>query len=271
MSPFQALVLGVVQALAELLPISSSGHLIVGPALMGWPAHGLTVDVALHIGTALALLAYFWREWLTLLTAFKRGLLSADARSAPEWRFGWLLVLGSIPAGFVGVLFEDDIETALWSPVQVAVLLIVYGVLLYVADRWGTQVRQLEQMTWRDALLIGGAQVLALAPGVSRSGITLSAARLLGFERAAAGRCSFLLGTPLILAAGLLALAKISRQGLPPGDGLAFLIGLVTSAIIGVVVIGALLEYLRRHSVALLVAYRVIIGLVILGYSVWAR
>ena len=263
-SPLQALVLGAIQAFAEFLPISSSGHLIVGPALLGWPEHGLSFDVALHVGTALALLAYFWREWVALITAFARGLTSAEARGSIEWRLCWMLLLGSIPAGIFGVLFEAQIESALRSPVQVAVLLIVFAAVLWVADRWGRQARKLEDLTWRDALFIGAAQVLALAPGVSRSGITLSAGRVLGFERADAARFSFLLATPVILGAGVLALVKIARQGLPPGEGLAFLIGMATSAVLGVVVIGAVLSYLQRHTVTVFVVYRIVAGLLIL-------
>jgi undecaprenyl-diphosphatase len=164
----------------------------------------------------------------------------------------------------MGVLFEDQIETSLRSPVQVAVLLIVFGVVLFVADRWGQQVRQLEELTWKDALLIGTAQVLALAPGVSRSGITLSAGRLRGFQRAEAARYSFLLATPLILGAGLVALVKITRQGMPAEEGLAFLIGMVTAALVGVAVIGAVLSFLRRHSVTIFVVYRFLAGIVLL-------
>jgi undecaprenyl-diphosphatase len=266
MSLFQAMFLGALQALAEFLPISSSGHLILVPALLGWPDQGLTLDVALHVGTAIALLAYFWRTWTRLGQAVIAGLTEAKARTLPEWRLAWLLVLGSIPGGVAGLLFEEQIEASLRDPVQVALLLIIFGLVLLAADRLGRQSRELDSLTWRDALVIGGAQALALAPGVSRSGITMTAALASGFRRVDSARFSFLLGTPLILAAGLLQLMKLARQGIPGGDAMVFLLGVGTSLVVGLAVIRWLLGYLTRHSVGIFVAYRVIAGTILLIY-----
>lgn len=151
------------------------------PALLEWPDHGLTLDVALHVGTAVALLAYFWRTWARLGQAVFAGLTDAKARALPEWRLAWLLVLGSIPGGTVGLLFEEQVESLLRDPSQVASLLVLFGLVLLAADRLGRQTRDLGSVTWRDALVIGAAQALALAPGVSRSGITLTAALASGF------------------------------------------------------------------------------------------
>ena len=266
MSLIQAMFLGVLQALAEFLPISSSGHLILVPALLGWPDQGLTLDVALHVGTAIALLAYFWRTWARLGQAVVEGLVDAKARALPEWRLAWLLVLGSIPGGVAGLLFEEQIESSLRDPSQVALLLVLFGLVLLVADRLGRQTRDLTSLTWRDALVIGGAQALALAPGVSRSGITLTAALASGFRRVDSARFSFLLGTPLILAAGLLQLVKLARQGIPAGDAAVFVVGVGTSLVVGLAVIRWLLGYLGRHSVGVFVVYRVVAGIVLLIY-----
>ena len=270
MNLFQAMLLGLVQALAEFLPISSSGHLILVPALLGWPDHGLSLDVALHVGTAVALLAYFWRTWASLSKAVILGLRHTRARSLPEWRLAWLLVLGSSPGGIAGLLFEEQIEASLRDPTQVALLMVVFGLMLLAADRLGSGNRDLNSLTWRDALIIGGAQALALAPGVSRSGITLTAAMASGFRRADSARFSFLLGTPLILAAGMLQLVKLARQGLPSGDVAIFLTGAGVSLVLGLAIIRWLLGYLERHSVGVFVAYRVLVGTVLAIYfSAW--
>ena len=271
LDPIQAMVLGLVQALTEFLPVSSSGHLILVRALFGWAEYGLAFDVALHVGTTVALLAYFWRDWARLAMAFFRGLAASEARGSADWKLLWLLVLGSVPAGVAGVLFEDEVESLLRSPLQIAVLLILFGLFLFVAERLSKRDRGLPGLTWKDALAIGAAQALALAPGVSRSGVTLTVALLLGFRRPDGARFSFLLGTPLVLAAGLFESLKVLRQGLPPGEALAFVVGAATSAAVGVVVIWGLLAYLQRHSAHVFVAYRLILGILLLAYFGWLR
>jgi undecaprenyl-diphosphatase len=266
LSPLQAFMLGIVQALTEFLPISSSGHLILLPALLGWPEQGLAFDVALHLGTAVALLAYFWRDWTRLALAGLAGIASRDARGSTEWKLLWLLILGCVPAGLAGVLFEDAIEDLLRSPIQIAALMIVFGLVLLVAERRSSRDRPIASLTWRDALAVGAAQALALAPGVSRSGVTLSAALLLGMRRADAARFSFLLGTPLVLAAGLFEGVKLVRTGVTGDERTAFAIGMVTSALVGLVVIWGLLAYLQRHSTAVFVGYRVLVGALAIAY-----
>ena len=267
----QAVVLGIVQGLAEFLPISSSGHLILVPWLLGWPEHSLTFDLALHLGTTLALLGYFWREWLTLARAVPAGLANAEARKRPEWRLAWLLVLGSLPAGLLGVLFEDVIERNLRQPVLVAVLLIAFGLALGLADRLSRRGRGLGDLELPDALTIGCAQALALVPGVSRSGITLTAGLLRGLDRPAAARFSFLLSAPITFAAAVYKLRVLVRTP-PTGDqALAFVVGAAVAAVVGALAIGFLLRYLQRSSTAIFVWYRLAAGAGILILALAGR
>src|SRR6476659_2939937 len=202
MNLLQAAVLGAVQGLTEFLPISSSGHLIMVPYLLGWPEHSQAFDLALHLGTLIALLWYFWADWLQLIRGFFAGLVSAQARrNDPSWRMSLLVLLGSVPAGLVGIVAEKPVEQLLRSALINAVLLIVFGLLLYVVDRIATLKRSMDELRWMDALTMGLAQILALAPGVSRSGITLSAGLLRGLDRPTAAHFSFLMSGPIITGA----------------------------------------------------------------------
>jgi undecaprenyl-diphosphatase len=261
---FEAIVLGVVQGLAEFLPISSSGHLILVPWLLHWPPHGLTFDLALHLGTSIALLGYFWRDWLALGTAVVSGLTDAKARASVEWRLAWLIVIGCIPAGIVGILFEDVIEEMFREPPLIALMLIAFGLVLLVADMVGKRVRELEHVTLVDSVLIGCAQVLALMPGVSRSGITMTAGLFRGLDRGSAARFSFLLSAPITVAAALYKLRVLVKEPLTGNETVAFLVGIVTAAVVGTLAIGFLLRYLQRQPVNVFVWYRVGAGLLVL-------
>ena len=262
---FEAILLGIVQGLAEFLPISSSGHLILTPWLLGWQEHGLTFDLALHLGTSAALLGYFWRDWLKLVKVVLTGLFFKPARLLPEWKLAWYIVLGCLPAGIIGVLFEDVIETAFRQPVMIAILLIVFGLVMLAADRLGSQRRGLSQITMLDAVAVGCAQVLALMPGVSRSGITLTAGLFRGLDRPSAARFSFLLSAPITIAAALYKLRGLFRAPPAGPELLVFAAGVVTAGVVGALAIGFLLRYLQRQPVDLFVWYRVAAGLVILG------
>lgn len=259
MTPWDAILLGAVQGLTEFLPVSSSGHLIVVPWLLGRPAGGLTFDVALHIGTLLVLLVYFWRDWLHLAG----GLLNvARGRPDPRAQVLVLLVVGTLPAVAVGLTAERVIEERLRSPYLVAVLLAAVAVLFLVAERSATQRRLLKDVGWVDALLIGCAQATALVPGVSRSGITIVAGLILGLRRDEAARFSFLLATPAIAGAGVLRLRALLQSGLPPEEQVAFALGLVSAAVVGFAAVAWLLGYLRRRSLAVFAYYR--LGLAVL-------
>jgi len=262
---FQAIVLGLVQGLTEFLPVSSSGHLILVPWAFGWqfflenPDLNKTFDVALHLGTFVALLVFFWREVLQLLAAFFGSLRRRRVR-APQERLAWLLLLSTIPAGVAGLLLEDFIQEGLGDPWLIAVLLMAFGLVMLVVDRWAARRRGLDDMRWRDALIIGLAQALALAPGVSRSGITMVTARALQMEREPAVRYSFLMSIPIIGAAAGYKLIGVAFEGLPPGTALPFVVGMLTAAGSGLAAVWFLLTFVRRHSFDVFVAYRFLLG-----------
>ena len=254
----QALVLGVLQGATEFLPISSSAHLLLVPWLLGWLPLGLTFDVLLHSGTVMALLVYFRHDWREIGV---REIFCREPVSSRQNRLGMTLLIGTLPAVLTGVLFENLIEEVLRSPAVTVVTLSCFGLLLWWADRTGTQTRQVTDLSIRDGLIVGVAQALALVPGVSRSGVTITAALLLGLSRAEAARFSFLLGTPII------ALATLSRiQGLWTSGGqdlvsiLPFLVGIIFSFASGFLCIGYLLRFLRSKSYFPFVAYRLLLA-----------
>ncbi len=254
MTVLQALVLGVVQGLGEFLPISSSAHLVLIPWLFGWDQDpGLTFDVALHMGTLLAVVLYFWHDWLNLLRgAVRRG-------PSDEKRLFWYLVLATIPGGLFGLALESKAETAFRAPLLIGIMLILMGVVLYLADRQ-RQARNLDTVTLGDAVGIGLAQALAIIPGVSRSGITMAAARWFNLSREAAARFSFLLSTPIILGAGVLKLRHLSLADV----NLPFVTGVVSSFLVGILSISFLLRYLRRSNFGIFVIYRFLLGAVVI-------
>jgi undecaprenyl-diphosphatase len=264
MSLFQAAVLGVVQGLSEFLPISSSGHLIMVPFLFGWAPHSQAFDLALHVGTLIALLWFFWAEWLALIRGFFSGLLFAETRATdPSWRMALLVLLGSIPAGLIGVVGQKPVEDLFRSPVLNAGLLIVFGLVLFAADRVSKMKRTLDDVGPTDAATMGLAQALALMPGVSRSGITITAGLFRELDRATAARFSFLLSGPIIAAAAAFKL----REGIPSAELGAALVGAVCAAVVGFLSIGLLLRYLQRNSLTVFVIYRVLFGLLVIGVA----
>lgn len=264
MTPFQAVILSLVQAVTEFLPISSSGHLILVPRLLGWPDQGLAFDIATNTGTLLAVLLFFRRDLFDLAGGLFTGRIPPGADFAPR-PMAWRIALATVPVGICGLLLKPAIETYARDPRLIAGTAIGFGLLLGVADRRGAQERVIGELSWRDALLIGGAQALALAPGTSRSGVTLTAALLLGFTRPAAARFAFLLAIPVgVLAAGL-SLKDVLQGELAGGQLLAMAIGVAVSAAAGYLVIGWLLGWLRSRSVMVFVVYRLLLGLSILA------
>jgi undecaprenyl-diphosphatase len=259
-TPLHAVVLGLVQGATEFLPVSSSGHLILVPIVLGWPDQGVAFDAAVHLGTAVALLCYFAPELWRLLTGV------AASRPADR-RLALALVLGTAPAALTGVLFEHAIETRLRSAMVVALASIGWAIVLWWADRAArrSHVHEVREVGIGRALLIGAAQMLALVPGTSRSGVTLSAGLFSGLDRSTAARFAFLLGLPITAGAGLLKTASLLRHGLPPGEGQALAIGLLTSFLAGLVAVWFLIAYLRRRTLTLFVVYRIVLGIVILA------
>jgi undecaprenyl-diphosphatase len=235
------------------------------PFLLGWPEHSQAFDLALHLGTTVALAWFFWTDWLALIRGFVGGLFSAQVRSEdPNWKLAWLVVLGSLPAAVVGVLAERTIEEVFRSPVLNAVLLIGFGLVLFVADRLSSRKRSMDELHWWDAVVMGVAQAVALMPGVSRSGVTMTAGLMRGLDRPAAARFSFLMSGPIIFGAALFKL----RTGIPQDELFAAAVGVVTSAIVGFLSIGFLLRYLQRNSLVAFVIYRVAFGLLVIGVAV---
>jgi undecaprenyl-diphosphatase len=266
---WQAFVLGVVQGLTELLPVSSSGHLILVPWLGDWTyleqhdAFNQTFDVALHLGTLVAVLAYFRRDIVELLAAFFGSLARRRIRTADE-RVAWAVLVATIPAALVGAALEDPIANHLGEPWQIAIFLALFAGLLWLADR-APERRGMEGLSLGEAFLVGTAQTLALMPGVSRSGITITAGRSLGLTRDQAARFSFLLLVPIVLGAVLLKGVKDVLLGdLPPGWQGPFLVGTLAAAGSGLLAIDALLGYVRRHDYTIFVVYRLLVAAVVL-------
>lgn len=268
MDVFRAILLGLVQGLGEPLPISSSGHLILVPWLLGWPDHSLTFDVALHGGTALAIILYFWRDWIALAGAFFGSLRDREFTRDHHRRLVWYILLANIPAGLVGVLFEEKIEQLLRAPWLVATLLMAMGLVMLLADRLSSRRRSLAELRLGDALLIGIAQAFALAPGVSRSGVTITAALFLQMNRADAARFSFLMSGPIVTGAFLYKMLGVAREGLPVDERVPFLAGMAVAALVGYAAIRFLLGYLQKRSLGLFVSYRLALGALVLGLFV---
>jgi undecaprenyl-diphosphatase len=270
MTPIQAVVLALVQAATEFLPVSSSGHLILIPRLLGWSDQGLEFDIATNTGTLIAILAYFRADLLRIARALLGSLGSlrrgGAAASAADVRLGWALILGTVPAAAVGLAIEHWVATYARDPRVIATTALVYGLLLLLADRWGRRTRELPSLGLREGVLIGCAQALALVPGTSRSGVTMTAALALGATRETAARFSFLLAVPV----GLLVAAKQGwdlLRGVEMGVPLdALAIGIAVSAVAGYGVIALLLGWVRRRSLAVFAWYRLALGVFLLVY-----
>jgi len=299
MTVFQALVLGILQGLAEFLPISSSAHLALAPWAFGWPEPGLAVDVALHVGTLVAVLVYFRDEWIRLIVAALEivrtqriesveqrrvvllivatipggiaGLLLNDYAESTfrspvliesvEQRRVVLLIVATIPGGIAGLLLNDYAESTFRSPVLIGSALAAMGLVLWLVDRVRSADRPLESIAWSDAMLIGLAQAAALLPGVSRSGATITAGRALSFDRASAATFSFLMSMPIIAAAAVFKVPHLLRSG---GASPPLLVGVLASAISGWLAIAIVMRYVRSHSYGIFAAYRVVVGLAVL-------
>ena len=266
MSILQAIVLGLVQGATEFAPVSSSGHLILVPWIFGWMLIGDTdvrksFDVALHVGTLLGALIYFRKDVARYAGAWFHSI-GARRMSTSDERIAWALVVGTIPGAIAGALFENVIQERLGAPWLIAVMLVAFGMLLVLVDRRSRDRRAFDSIGPREGLLLGTAQALALQPGVSRSGVTITAARAMGLDRESAARFSFLLSLPIIAGAGAYKAVDLARTGLL-GLGGEFVAGIIASAISGFVVIWGLLRYLRRHDFTIFLWYRMALAAVV--------
>jgi len=264
---YQAIILGIVQGFSEFLPISSSGHLLLVPWFAGWDELDASVkksfDVALHLGTLVAVVAYFWTDVTTYVVEGARLVFDRNRPPSAEGRLAWMFVLATVPAALVGAVFEDQIDNRLGTPVAIGISLIAFGLLLAWADRrHGT--RPIEAFGARDALIVGAAQALALNPGTSRSGITMTAARFIGFSRDAAVRISFLMSIPVILGAVVFKLGGLFLDGVPEGLIVPMIVGIITSAIAGYLAVWGTVALVRNHTLLPFVIYRVALGTIVL-------
>jgi len=258
---FQALVLGLIQGLTEFLPISSSAHLALAPWFFGWQDPGLAFDVALHFGTLLAVLWFFRKEWAQLIAAVISIVQKRRVETVEEKRVIFL-ILATIPGAIGGLLLEEKAETVFRAQALTATALIMMGVILWAADRFSRMTRDLTTMRWLDAVLIGIAQVVALVPGVSRSGSTITTGRVLGFNRESAAVFSFLMSMPITAAAIVLKGPEVLRES---GISAPLIIGVLSAALSSWLAIAVLLRYVARHSYGIFALYRVVLGVVVLA------
>ncbi len=279
----ESIILGIIQGATEFIPISSSAHLIIVPWLFGWkdPAlTSLTFDVALHLGTLLAVLVYFAHDWVCIIRAFFQSIIERRIGSDPDRRLAWFVVIGTIPGAIAGVLFESKITNLFHEPgaaiapsamIAMAIILALLGALLLLADRLARHVVTMQNLTWRNTILIGLSQALAIFPGVSRSGSTITTGLALGLKREAAAKFSFLLSAPIIAGAGLKSMFEIysgvKSGAIASSEFILFPIGFVFAALSGYICIRFLLNYLQRHNVDLFVYYRWALAVVIVAFA----
>ena len=269
MSFIEVLILGFIQGIAEFLPISSSAHLIIFRDIFGIGAGmssnmELTFDIALHFGTLLAIGVFFFWDFIKMIQkGFTKGVKDDDGKIL------WYLVAATIPAAIVGVLFEEPIEKIIRSNyVVIALALAIMGIIIYLADKYSKQTKNIKQMTLKDAIIIGCSQVFALIPGFSRSGTTIAAGRILGLERESAAKFSFFLSAPVVLGAVVLQLIKDSVWSVIVANLSTFILGILVSFIIGILCIKYLLKYLQKHNFKIFMIYRVILAIIVLLYVI---
>jgi undecaprenyl-diphosphatase len=268
MTIIQAIILGIIQGLTEFVPVSSSAHLVLVPWMLDWPQPGLLFDTMVHWGTLLAVLTYFWRDWLEMIVAFFRSLMTRgpwstapDGRLAdPHSRLAWGMIIGSIPAALIGFLFEDFFTGLFGAPVVVAALLFATPIILILGERLSRPTRGLATLSVSDALLVGIGQAVAVAPGISRSGTTIVVGMLRGLNREAAARFSFMLSMPAIFGAGLLQLVQVITGNEPPVDIAILIAGFLAAAISGYLCIKYLLAYLRHGRLYVFAAFCVVVA-----------
>ncbi|MBE4589078.1 undecaprenyl-diphosphate phosphatase [Vibrio navarrensis] len=267
MDAWYALFLGIVQGITEFLPISSSAHLILMPTFLGVVDQGVSFDLATHIGTLLAVLVYFRRDIVLLITEWGKSIIHRQYSSAHS-RLGWAILWGTFPAALAGLFLLDLIDDQLRSVMVILFTTVAYGVMLGLADIFGRKVRELESLGWRDVLIVGCAQALALIPGTSRSGVTITAALILGFNRQAASRLPFLLAIPITALAAAAKIAEVAMDSSVTVDWLALLIGSVTSFLTAILAIHYFLKFLNQFGMMPYVIYRLILAVILYFYVI---
>jgi len=263
----QALIMGLVQGLTEFLPVSSSGHLVLVPWLFGWKdpfIDSVAFTVVLHMGTLVALLAFFWHDWVMLIPAGLAAIRDRSFKSDPNRKMAFLLVVATIPAVLVGPIFESKLEELVRKPAEIAFTLCVGAAILWLADRWGSKQRDETTLTFRESLGIGVAQVVALVPGISRSGVSISAGLFMGLNREAAARFSFLMATPVVGGAGIWEARKLfTNEAGPSPEMNVVLIGFFAALFSGFLAVRFMLEFLKRRPLTVFIVYRVVAAIVV--------
>lgn len=270
---YEVIVLGLVQGITEFLPISSTAHLTVLPWLFGWKDPGLTFDIALHVGTLVAILLYFFRDWIQVLVEGFGGQFEGDPDLRRNRNLLWFMAAATIPIGIFGYIFNKEAETTWRNPNVIAAMMIGVGGILWWAERAGRKQKDLGHLSFLDSMTIGLAQVLSIVPGTSRSGITISAGLLRNLDRASAARFSFLLSTPAIAAAAAKSLYDLVQHqgGIPHEMRVPMAVGILVSGISGAAVIHFFISYLRRGTLNFFIAYRVIFGIIIIALAHFFR
>jgi undecaprenyl-diphosphatase len=258
----QSIIYGIVQGLGEFLPISSTAHLVLVPFLTGWEDPGLAFDVALHAGTLLAVVAFFWKDWIKI---FKLVFLRNEKSEEYNKNILWLIVLATIPGALAGFFLEDYASTVFRSPEVIVFTLIFFGLLLYLLDKYAKQRKGIRKLDLKDALIIGLSQAVAIIPGVSRSGATITAGRALGFDRVSSARFSFLLSTPIIFGATMNQLPELMKTGISG----AVMVGIAISAISGYLAIKYLIRFVQNSSYKVFFYYRLALALAIVSFLFW--
>jgi len=265
---YQAIVLAVVQALTEFIPVSSTAHLVLVPWLFGWKDPGLVFDVALHAGTLVAVLIYFFRDWVQIIAQGFGLNVGTDPQLKQERGLLWLLAIASIPIGIFGFLFDKQADSTWRNPYVIGAMAIAVGILIWIAERRRIGDKTIGKITWTDGLAIGAAQAVSIIPGTSRSGITITAGLFRGLNREAAARFSFLLSTPAIAAAVLKKMWDIHKHGgIAPDMKMPFVVGIVVSGVLGAIVIAGFLRYLRHRSLMPFVYYRIVFGIIVIALA----
>ncbi len=258
MTIIQSIILGIVQGITEFLPISSSAHLVLFPYWLNWqlPEDQIFVfDVLVQMGTLLAVIMYYWKDLISIVTAVFQGIIKRKPFEDPNARLGWLIVLATIPAGIFGLLIKDQVEAAFSSPMLTALFLIVTAVLLILAEWLGKRTRELKQLTWLDALIIGCFQAISVFPGVSRSGSTISGGMIRQYDRQSAARFSFLMSIPIMVAAGVLSIGDLSAVADLGSFIPVITIGIIVAAVVGYLAIKWLIHFVSKHSLVYFSVY----------------
>lgn len=269
MEIYQALILGIVQGLTELLPISSSAHLTLIPQIFQWTAVPDSFDVALHFGTLLAIGIFFFKDWINLIIGGAKKVFKKE--DSVDGRMFWYIVAATIPGGIIGFILDKYAEDILSKPLIIAIALIIMGIILYIVDKKAPTKTEYKDMTFKQTFLIGLSQALAFIPGVSRSGVTMTTGRIMGVSRESAAKYSFMLSAPIVLAATVFKIGDfIDYLAVATSTGIiAFILGVLASFIVGILVIKFLLEYLKKGSFKIFAIYRVIVGLLVIAWIIF--